>query len=150
MVYHGCMVDFGGSLCHGYICILLYVKLMKLIGCTGVAEISGRSICHGYICILLYMKLIGCTGVAEISGHLELEGLPAMGISGFFYMGNLLDVAEISGHLETGGSLCHGYICILLYGKLIGCSRDLWSFGNWGVSLPWVHLHSSIWETYWM
>ena len=68
MVYHGCMVDFGGSFCHGYICILLCVKL---IACTGVSEISGGSVCHGYICILLYVKLIGCTGVAEISGHLE-------------------------------------------------------------------------------
>ena len=33
--------------------------------------IGGGSVCHGYICILLYLKLIGCTGVAETYGHLE-------------------------------------------------------------------------------
>ena len=51
-----------------------------------VWSIFGGSVCHGFICILLYMKLIGCTGVAEISGHLEMGGLSAMGISAFFYM----------------------------------------------------------------
>ena len=51
------------SVCHGYMCILLYVKL---IWCSGVAYIYGQleermvgSVCHGYMCILLYMKLIG-------------------------------------------------------------------------------------------
>ena len=53
-----------GSVCHGYMCILLYVKL---IGCNGVADVwsIGGSICHGYMCILLYVKLIGCNCVAE-------------------------------------------------------------------------------------
>ena len=57
-----------GSVCHGYMCILLYVKL---IGCNGVALIYAQleegvgSVCHGYMCILLYVKLIGCNGVAE-------------------------------------------------------------------------------------
>ena len=56
-----------GPVCHGYMCILLYVKLIE---CSGVAEIYAqleegvRTICHGYMCILLYMKLIGCSGVA--------------------------------------------------------------------------------------
>ena len=29
------------------------------------------SVCHGYICILLYMKLIGCSGFSEIYAQLE-------------------------------------------------------------------------------
>ena len=50
-----------GSVSHGYMCILLY---MKPIWCSGVAEIYGQLeervglVCHGYMCILLYMKLI--------------------------------------------------------------------------------------------
>ena len=54
------MLDWGVSICHGYMCIVLY---MKLIWCNGFAEIYaqldwGMSICHGYMCIVLYMKLI--------------------------------------------------------------------------------------------
>ena len=56
-----------GSVCHGYMCFLLYVKL---IWCSGFPEIYGGleegvgSVCHGYMCILLYMKLICCSCVA--------------------------------------------------------------------------------------
>ena len=32
------------------------------------------SVCHGYMCILLYMKLIQCSGVAYINGQLEKRG----------------------------------------------------------------------------
>ena len=32
MMYHGSMVDWQGSICHGYMCILLYMKLMWCIG----------------------------------------------------------------------------------------------------------------------
>ena len=31
----------------------------------------GGFICHGYICILLYLQLISCTGVGEMYGHLD-------------------------------------------------------------------------------
>ena len=47
-----------GSVCHGYICILLY---MKLIGCSGFSEIYAQleegvgSVCHGYICVFCYI-----------------------------------------------------------------------------------------------
>ena len=56
-----------GSVCHGYMCILLY---MKVVWCSGVAEIYGQldegmgSVCHGYMCILLSVKLICCSDVA--------------------------------------------------------------------------------------
>ena len=84
-VLQTCMLDWGVSICHGHMCIVLY---MKLSWCSGFAEIYARSgmrcakcgvavlkasmldcgisICHGYMCIVLYMKLIWCNGFAEI------------------------------------------------------------------------------------
>ena len=50
-----------GSVCHGYMCIFLYVKH---IWYSGFPEIYAQleegvgSVCHGYMCILLYVKLI--------------------------------------------------------------------------------------------
>ena len=35
------------------------------------AGLLGVSICHGYMCIVLYMKLIWCNGFAEIYAELE-------------------------------------------------------------------------------
>ena len=51
------------------------------------------------------------------------------------------------------GSVLHGYMCILLYVKLMQCSGfpDIYAQleeGGSGVSLPWVYVHSSICETY--
>ena len=64
MVLHRSMLIWRGGVqsAIGYICIILYVKL---IGCNGVAEMYGNleegvgSVCHRYMCILLYLKLIG-------------------------------------------------------------------------------------------
>ena len=50
------------------------------------------------------------------------------------------------------GSVCHGYMCILLYVKLIQCSGFPEIYARLeergGVSLPSVYVHSSICETY--
>ena len=47
------------------------------------------------------------------------------------------------------GSVCHGYMCILLYVKCIWCSGYLEIYAQlWGVCLPLVYVHSSICETY--
>ena len=35
------------------------------------AQLLGVSICHGYMCIVLFMKLIWCNGFAEISASFE-------------------------------------------------------------------------------
>ena len=49
-----------GSICHEYMCIVLY---MKLIWCNGFPEIYARleegmgSICHRYMCIVLYISI---------------------------------------------------------------------------------------------
>ena len=90
------MLNWGMSICCGYMCIVLY---MKLISCNGFAEIFARSamscakcgvavlkasmlnwgmsICCGYMCIVLYMKLIWCNcDTHEIQGKSrELLGI---------------------------------------------------------------------------
>ena len=66
-----------GSVCHSYMCILLYMTLMQ---CNGVAQIYGQleervgSVCHGYMCILLYVNFIWCSGFPEIYAQLK-EGM---------------------------------------------------------------------------
>ena len=44
------------------------------------------SVCHGYMCILIYMKLMQCSGVAYMYGQLKERGTQALGICAFFYM----------------------------------------------------------------
>ena len=80
-----------GSVCHGYMCILLYVKL---IWCSSFPEIYAgleegvESVCHGYMYILLYVKHICC-----ISFSIDLCWIGggggvnlSMGICAFLYM----------------------------------------------------------------
>ena len=46
----------------------------------------GGSICHGYICIVLYMKLMCCNGFPEIYAQLEEGvGQSAMGMLALCY-----------------------------------------------------------------
>ena len=125
---------FGVWVCHGYMCIVQYVRLM---GCNSVAWIYGQlaggqsvmhicaycdmwnfldvsvewfygwlggSICQGYMCILLYVKLIRYNGFAYIYAWLE----------------------------EVVGYVCHG---ILLHVKLFWC-----------MGLPWVYVHCAVWD----
>ena len=68
------------------------------------------------------MKLIWCSGVAYIYCQLE-EGV---------------------------GSVCHGYMCILLYMKLMQCRglSEIYGQLEEGVSLPCVYVHSAIYDTY--
>ena len=51
------------------------------------------------------------------------------------------------------GSVCNGYMCILLYMKIMWCSGFTFrSMVNWrsrrGVSLPWVYVYSVLYDTY--
>ena len=39
--------------------------------CIDLSSIGGGSICHGWMCILLYVKLIQCNGIPLIYGQLE-------------------------------------------------------------------------------
>ena len=50
-------------------------------------------------------------------------------------------------------SICDllGYMCILLYVKLIGCNGLPEMYGQLeGVHLPCLYMHSSVSETYWV
>ena len=49
--------------------------------------------------------------------------------------------------VDWGGMSAMG-MCILLYVKLIWCSGGPEMYGQLGVQLPWVYVHTSICETY--
>ena len=81
----------------------------------------------GSMGILLYMKLILCSGFSEIYPQLEEGwGQSPMGRSAFFHMGYLFGVVVLQRSMfnwrRVVVSVCHGYMCILLYVKLIQCS----------------------------
>ena len=117
-----------GSICYGYMCILLYMKPMQ---CNGFPEIYAQlgkgmeSLCHGYMGILLYMKLICCNGFPEIYGQFEEGGMGSVctGICAFFYISNI--------------------VAVVVFHR----SKVNWRSGE-GVNLPWVYVHSAIYETY--
>ena len=45
-------------------------------------------------------------------------------------------------------SVCHGYMCILLYMKLMWCGGFPEIYAQLGVHWPLVYVHSAICETY--
>ena len=67
-----------GSICHRYMCIVLYIyrsaircaKFGVVVFKASMLNCSG-TIYHGNMCIVLYMKLIWCNGCAEIYVQLE-------------------------------------------------------------------------------
>ena len=115
-----------------------------------------QSICHGYMCIVLYMKLFWCNGFPDIYAQLEKrgQGQSAMGIWALCYIWNLFGVMVLQRSMLDWGVhlpiyelslklilyehyLVHGfpdiyawlegvmsatYMCIVLYMKLIWCS----------------------------
>ena len=112
----------------------------SLVDCRG-------AICHVYMCIVLYMKLIWCNGFAAIYAQLEggnlcgvmvlqrsilnwsMGGQSNIGICPLFYIHRSamrcakFGVAVLKASmLNWGVSICHGYMCIVLYRKLIWCN----------------------------
>ena len=104
---------------------------MKLIWCSGFAEIYAqleegvRSVCHEYMCLLLYMKLTRCNGFPEIYAQLEEGGQSTMGICAFWYIWNSFGV-------------------VVFQRSMLNWRREH------EVNLPWVYVHSAIYETYFM
>ena len=91
-------------------------------------SIAQGSICHAYMCIILYVKLIWCSGVAWIYDWLK-GGPSAMCICACFYMWNLFGVVVLHrSMINWRRAICHVYICILLYVKLIWCSGVAWIY----------------------
>ena len=143
-----------GSICHGYMCIVLY---MKLVWCHGFPEICAQleegvgSIWHGYMCIVIYMKLMWWGW-----------GQSAIGICALCYIYLPVDLPSLlkwyAGHLCSGGgsfchrsmlhhytslpidhrsmlhhytpSVCPRYLCSRLYVKLMWCSGLQWIYGQ--------------------
>ena len=67
------------------------------------------------------IEVIQCSGVPVIYG--QKGGPSALGTCAFFYMLNVCGVVVLHRSMvDCGGSICLGYICILLYLKLIGCN----------------------------
>ena len=49
------------------------------------------------------------------------------------------------------GAIGHGYMCIVLYMKLIWCNgfhRSMLDWRRGAVNLPWVYVHCAIYKTY--
>ena len=137
---------------------------MKLLGCNSVAWIYGwlgGFICQGYMCILLYVKLIRCNGFPYIYAWLEegVGGQSAMGVCALCYIWNLFGVMVCRDlcSIGLGVSICHRYMCSVLYiyRSAIRCTKFSVvvfkaSMLNWrrGVNLPYVYMHCAIYETY--
>ena len=121
---------------------------------AGMYAQLGGQFCHGYMCIVLYLKLIWCNGFTDISASLEAGGVnlpwvyvhcsiyiyrsamrcPKFGVavlqlSILYWGGSLPWVFVHCAIYETyvvswfcrdlcsigGGSICHRYMCIVLY-----------------------------------
>ena len=73
VVLQTCMLNWAASICHWYMCIVLY---MKLIWCNGFAEIYARS----------GMRCARC-GVAVLKASiLDWRGQSVIGICALFYI----------------------------------------------------------------
>ena len=107
MVLHGSLVNWQGR-CNGI--ALIYGQLAGG-RCNSVAwiygQLAGGSICHGYM----------CNGFAYIYAWLE-EGW-GMSAMAFYYMWNCLGVW-----------VCHEYMCIVYYVRLMGCNGVAWIYGQ--------------------
>ena len=74
---------------------------------------------HSSICDMYWVKWCSIY-LCSIGGGSVCSS--AMGICAFFYMCNLLGLGVVVLHksvLDLRGSTCYGYMCILLYVKLI-------------------------------
>ena len=135
-VLHGSMLNWGVH--QTWVCVILLC--VQLMGCNSVAWIYGQfggSICHGFKCIMLYVKLIGCHGVAWNYG--QFNGVH----HSWVYVHSL--ICETSWVYQCSidlwwiwcdGSISHGYMCILLYMKLIGCNSFAWIYAQFGGMCP--------------
>ena len=80
------------------ICAFCYMwNLFSVVVLHGSMVNWGGSLCLGYMCILQYVKLIWCSGVAEIYG--QLGGPSALGICAFFDVWNLFGVVVLHGSM---------------------------------------------------
>ena len=123
----------GGGV--GLPCIYVHCAICARSAKFGVAVfkasmldwLGGGSICNGYICIVLCMRCIWCDGFPEIYAQLEEGGvnLPWVYVHCAISAkcGVVVFKAPMLNWRRGGvGSICHGYMSILLDMKLIWCS----------------------------
>ena len=133
---HLWLIDWG-SICLLYICALSYVWNLCGVMILHAAMVNCLEV-HlpvVYMCILLYVKLMRYNGVAQIYGWLEEGwGQSAIGICALCYIWNLFSAMVFQGSMLAWrgvGSICHGYMCILLYMKLFGVMVFHGSMVDW-------------------
>ena len=140
-------------------CICIILLYVKLSGCNGVSWIFdllvGGLSAMGICIIQLYVKLTGCNSFAWI--YAWLEGLSDIGIYALCYMWNLFGVMVLHrsmliwrrGWGQSAIGICaFFYICNWLSVMMLHRSMLIWQRG--GIHLPWVYVHSAIYETYWV
>ena len=175
VVFHRSMVHCRGALSyiHSAICETYLVQWYSL----HLWSIGWGYICPKYICILLYVKLIRCSSYSIYLWSKAVVGTYALSICALCYMLNVFSVLvfhtsmvswrkgtlvyvhsaicetylvqQYSIHLwsiAVVGYSCPKYMCILLYVKHIQCSGIPWIYGQLEGAL--VYVHSSICETY--
>ena len=165
VVLHWSMINWWGSICHAYICILLYVKL---IWCSGVAWIYDQLGSPSALGIFAFCYMWNLVGVVVLHGSMINWGVhPALGIFAFCYMWNLFGVVVLHGSMINWG------VVVVLHGSMVDWGQRgfvctgicaffyMWnivsvvvfhrSVVNWrrgGVNLLWIYVHSGIYETY--
>ena len=175
VVFQRCIVDWG-DVCHGYMCILLYVTL---IWCSGVPEMyawllgdwerqterEAMSICllvkmvKWYLCISqsdtrfhISQYQMQCSGVAVMYAQKVGGSICLQYICAFSYMSNLFGVMVLhAAMVNWGGSICLQYICAFSYmSNLFGVMVLHAAMVDWsgGQSAFSIYVHTLICETY--
>ena len=81
-----------------------YLVQWCCIDLWSIGERGWGSVCHGYICILLYMKLLWCSGFLEIYAQLEGVGSVChddLGICALYYMCNTFCVVVLHRSIDN-------------------------------------------------
>ena len=140
----------GGSVYHGYMCILLCVRLM---GCNSFAWIYAQFGGPSAMGICAFCYTWNLLGVTVLHGSMVNLGVHQPWVYVHSAIWEMYWVYWCSINLWSigGWSFCPGYMCILLCVKLLGFNSVAWIYGQFnGVHQPWVYVHSLICGTSWV
>ena len=122
MVQHGSFVIRVVHLTYWYvnsaICETYWVYWCRIDLCTigGLSAIGIYAFCYRWILF----------GVMVLHRSMliwrRVWGQSAIGICAFFYICNWLGVMVLHRSMLIWGSICHGYMCLLLYVRPMGCN----------------------------
>ena len=104
----------------------------------------GESICHRYLYIVLYIYRSAKFGVLVFKASVFLRGDLPVDLTTSAKCGVVVCKASM---LNCRGAMCHAYMCIVLYMKLMWCNAFAEIYtqleGSGGVNLLYVYVHSS-------